>query len=82
MSPLVMDFEAYMPADFNGAPYGVRGVLATADRAGIDVCVVFQGGVPADPRPGNAHLLAATRGEERILPGALINTPELVSQTA
>jgi predicted TIM-barrel fold metal-dependent hydrolase len=29
--------------------------------------------VPADPRPGNAHLLAETRGEERILPGALIN---------
>jgi predicted TIM-barrel fold metal-dependent hydrolase len=29
--------------------------------------------VPADPRPGNAKLLAATRGEERILPGALIN---------
>jgi predicted TIM-barrel fold metal-dependent hydrolase len=68
-----MDFEAYMPAEFNGAPYGVRGVLATADRAGIDVCVVFQGGVPADPRPGNAHLLAATRGEARILPGALLN---------
>jgi uncharacterized protein len=73
MSSLVMDFEAYMPEEFNGAPYGVRGVLATADRAGIDVCVVFQGGVPADPRPGNAHLLAATRAEERILPGALIN---------
>jgi predicted TIM-barrel fold metal-dependent hydrolase len=73
MSSLVMDFEAYMPVEFNGAPYGVPGLLATADRAGIDVCVVFQGGVPADPRPGNAHLLAETRGEERILPGALIN---------
>jgi predicted TIM-barrel fold metal-dependent hydrolase len=68
-----MDFEAYMPAEFNGAPYGLRGVLATADRAGIDVCVLFQSGVPADPRPGNAHLLAETQGEERILPGALIN---------
>jgi predicted TIM-barrel fold metal-dependent hydrolase len=73
MSSIVMDFEAYMPAEFNGEPYGVRGVLATAEKAGIDACVVFQGGVPADPRPGNAQLLADVRGEERILPGALIN---------
>ena len=73
MSNVVMDFEAYMPSDFNGEPYGLPGVLATADSAGIDACVLFQGGVPADPRPGNAQLLAATRGEERILPGALVN---------
>ena len=73
MSSIVMDFEAYMPHEFNGSPYGVSGVLATADQAGIDVCVLFQGGVPADPRPENARLLVETRGEERILPGALIN---------
>ena len=73
MAQFVGDFEAYMPVEFNGAPYGVAGVLATLDEAGIDVCVLFQGGVPADPRPGNAQLLAATKGESRILPGALIN---------
>lgn len=46
----VADFESYMPLEFNGEPYGKAGVLATADAAGIDVCVLFQGGVPADPR--------------------------------
>jgi predicted TIM-barrel fold metal-dependent hydrolase len=69
----IADFEAYMPADFNGQPYGVAGVLATMDEAGIDASVVFQGGVPQDPREGNAHLLAAVKGEARILPGCLVN---------
>jgi predicted TIM-barrel fold metal-dependent hydrolase len=73
MPQFVADFEAYMPADYNGKPYGVSGVLATLDEAGIDVCVLFQGGVPADPRPGNAHLLEATQGQSRILPGCLVN---------
>ncbi|MBV7340013.1 amidohydrolase family protein [Chloroflexi bacterium TSY] len=73
MSHFVADFEAYMPAEFNGEEYGVKGVLKTADEAGIDVCVLFQGGVPADPRDGNAKLLAAVQGEQRILPGCLIN---------
>jgi predicted TIM-barrel fold metal-dependent hydrolase len=73
MAQFVADFEAYMPAEFNGKPYGVDGVLATLDEAGIDVCVLFQGGVPADPRPGNAHLLQATKGQARILPGCLVN---------
>ena len=73
MSQFVADFEAYMPAEFNGEPFGKTGVLATLDDAGIDVCVLFQGGVPADPRPGNAALMAEVGGEERILPGCLIN---------
>jgi predicted TIM-barrel fold metal-dependent hydrolase len=73
MSNFVADFEAYMPAEFNGQPYGKAGVLATLDEAGIDVCVLFQGGVPSDPRPGNAHLLATVKGESRILPGCLVN---------
>lgn len=69
----VADFEAYMPAEYNGNSFGKDGVLATADEAGIDVCVLFQGAVPPDPRPGNAHLLEAVKGEERILPGCLVN---------
>ncbi|MEZ4660309.1 MAG: amidohydrolase family protein [Caldilineaceae bacterium] len=69
----VADFESYMPLEFNDHPYGKDGVLATADAAGIDVCVLFQGGVPADPRPGNALVLAETKGEDRILPGCLVN---------
>jgi predicted TIM-barrel fold metal-dependent hydrolase len=73
MPNFVADFEAYMPAECNGQPYGVKGVLATLDAAGIDACVLFQGGVPADPRPGNAELLSATKGEGRILPGCLVN---------
>jgi predicted TIM-barrel fold metal-dependent hydrolase len=73
MSQFVADFEAYMPAEFNGQPYGKAGVLATADEAGIDVCVLFPGGVPADPREANAHLLAEVKGESRLLPGCLIN---------
>jgi len=73
MSQFVADFETYMPAEFNGKPYGKAGVLATADEAGIDVCVLFMGGVPPDPREGNADLMKTVKGEPRILPGALIN---------
>lgn len=73
MPQFVADFEAYMPAEYNEKPYGASGVLATLDEAGIDVCVLFQGGVPADPRPGNADLLEATKGQSRILPGCLVN---------
>ena len=74
MSPaFVADFEAYMPAEFNGAPYGKAGLLAVADQAGIHTCVVFPGELPPDPRPINAQLLQETRGEVRLLPGCLIN---------
>lgn len=73
MSQFVADFEAYMPDSFNGGQYGLEGALATADKAGIDVSVLFQGGVPADPRPGNKKVLDAVKGESRILPGCLIN---------
>jgi len=73
MSQFVADFEAYMPAEFNGRPYGKAGILATADEAGIDVSVVFMSGIPYDPRQGNAEVLAAVKGEDRILPGCLIN---------
>ena len=69
MSQFVADFESYMPDEFDGKPYGPAGLLANADEAGIDVSVVFQGGVPDDPRPGNAAVLDAVEGEPRILPG-------------
>ena len=73
MSQFVADFEAYMPAEFNGQAYGIAGVLATMDEAGIDASVVFIGGLPSDPREENAGLLREVKGESRILPGALIN---------
>ena len=73
MSQFVADFEAYIPAEFNGEAYGKAGVLATMDEAGIDTSVVFMGGLPNDPREGNAELLREVKGEARILPGALIN---------
>ena len=73
MSQFVADFESYMPATFVGKPYGPAGLLANADAAGIDVSVVFQSGVPTDPRLGNAALLDAVEGVFRILPGCLVN---------
>ena len=73
MRQFVADFESYMPDDFAGKPYGPAGLLTNADEAGIDVSVVFQGGVPADPRPGNAAVLKGAEGQPRILPGCLIN---------
>lgn len=69
----IADFEAYMPAEFNGAPYGKAGLLRVADQAGIHTCVVFPGDLPPDPRATNAALLDEARGEDRILPGCLIN---------
>ena len=73
MSQFIADFEAYIPAEFNGEAYGKAGVLATMDEAGIDASVVFIGGVPIDPREANAQVLREVKGESRILPGALIN---------
>ena len=69
----VGDFEAYMPPEFDGAPYGRDGTLRTMDEAGIDFSVVFPGGLPPDPRSINEELLAALRGDDRLLPGCLIN---------
>lgn len=69
----VGDFEAYMPQEFDGAPYGRDGILRTMDEAGIDFSVVFPGGLPPDPRSINEELLTALRGEDRLLPGCLIN---------
>lgn len=69
----VGDFEAYMPEEFDGAPYGRDGILRTMDEAGIDFSVVFPGGLPPDPRAINAELLAALKGDDRLLPGCLIN---------
>ena len=73
MSQFVADFEAYIPAEFNGQSYGKTGVLATMDEAGIDASVVFIGSVPVDPREENADVLREVKGESRILPGALVN---------
>jgi len=69
----VADFEAYIPFTFNEQPYGKAGVLATLDEAGIDACVLFVGGVPDDPRAMNAEMLELVAGEQRILPGCLVN---------
>ena len=69
----VGDFEAYMPQEFDGAPYGRDGILRTMDEAGIDFSVVFPGGLPPDPRAINAELLTALKGQDRLLPGCLIN---------
>ena len=70
---IVADFEAYMPEEFDGAPYGRDGALRTMDEAGIDVSVVFPGGLPPDSRSINGELLAASKGDDRLLPGCLIN---------
>ena len=69
----VGDFEAYMPQEFDGAPYGRDGILRTMDEAGIDFSVVFPGGLPPDPRSINEELLTALKGQDRLLPGCLIN---------
>ena len=73
MTDFVADFEAYMPDEFNGEPYGRAGLFATANEAGIDTCVVFPGILPPDPRSVNRALLQELTGEERILPGCLVN---------
>ena len=70
---MIGDFEAYMPQEFDGEPYGRDGILRTMDEAGIDFSVVFPGGLPPDPRAINAELLTALKGQDRLLPGCLIN---------
>lgn len=73
MAQFVGDFEAYMPLEFNGNSYGKAGALALMDEAGIDVSVLFVGGVMPDPREANAHLMDVCKGEARLLPGCLVN---------
>jgi len=73
MAQFVGDFEAYMPLEYNDKSYGKDGVLATMDEAGIDATILFVGGVMPDPREANAHLMAVSKGEPRILPGCLVN---------
>ena len=73
MAHFVGDFESYMPLTFNDNPYGKDGALQMMDAAGIDVAVLFVGGVMPDPREANAHLLKVCKGEARILPGCLVN---------
>lgn len=73
MAQFVGDFESYMPLTFNDKPYGKDGALQMMDEAGIDVAVLFVGGVMPDPREANAHLLEVCKGEARILPGCLVN---------
>lgn len=73
MTQFVADFEAYMPHEYNGQPYGRDGVLTTAAEAGIDASVVFIGGVLQDPREANAELMRVAKGEPHILPGCLVN---------
>lgn len=70
---ITTDFEAYLPAEYDGVPYGRDGALRTMDEAGIDVSVLFPGGVPADPRSVNVELLREAEGEDRFLPGCLVN---------
>ena len=41
-SQFAADFEAYMPTEFNGEPYGKSGRLSLANEASINVCVVFR----------------------------------------
>lgn len=72
-SQFAADFEAYMPTEFNGEPYGKSGRLSLANEASINVCVVFPAGVPPGPRPLNADLLQEAAGEPCILPGCLVN---------
>ena len=70
MSQFVADFESYMPDEFAGKPYGPAGLLANADDAGIDVSVVFQGGVPAIPAPATPRCWMGPRASPVFCPAA------------
>jgi hypothetical protein len=47
----IVDFETFLPREFDGQPFGPEGLTALADEAGVGRFIVFP---ETTPRPDNA----------------------------
>ncbi|MDP6077250.1 MAG: amidohydrolase family protein [Acidimicrobiales bacterium] len=67
---MIFDFQTFLPAQFNGSPFGTDDLLYLADEAAVDRMVVM----PAiTSRPDNASLAASIRSTDRLVGCAAVN---------
>ncbi|GEM_PF-417397 len=75
-----MDFQTFLPQDFDGKPFGPAELRAMEDEAGIDRFVVFP---ETTVRPDNLGLAMAIKSQPRMIGCASINPtlgPEAVKE--
>ena len=65
-----LDFETFLPAEFDGKPFGPEGLEALADEAGVGRFIVFP---ETTPRPDNQGLARRIKSHPRLLGCASVN---------
>ena len=73
-----IDFETFLPQEFDGKPFGPEGLIALEDEAGIGRFIVFP---ETTPRPDNAGLAKRIKPFPRLIGCASVN-PALGSEDA
>ena len=76
--PAFIDFETFLPAEFDGRPFTPEGLIALADEAGVGRSIVFPETVA---RPDNAGLAKRIRAYPRLIGCASVN-PALGGEAA
>ncbi|MSS70024.1 MAG: amidohydrolase [Candidatus Latescibacteria bacterium] len=65
-----VDFQTFLPGQFDGKPFGPEDLTALADEAGVERFVVMP---ETAERPDNAGLAARIKGEQRMVGCASVN---------
>ena len=66
----ILDFETFLPAEFDGQPFGPGGLIALADEAGIGRSIVFP---ETTARPDNVGLAKRIKARPRLIGAASVN---------
>ncbi len=74
----IIDFETFLPREFDEKPLGPEGLTALADEAGVGRFIVFP---ETTPRPDNADLAKRIKGYPRLIGCASVN-PALGGEAA
>jgi len=74
----IIDFETFLPQEFDGRPFGPEGLEALADEAGVGRFIVFP---ETTPRPDNQGLAKRIKSHPRCLGCASVN-PALGNEAA
>lgn len=73
-----IDFETFLPQEFDGRPFGAEGLIALEDEAGVGRFIVFP---ETTPRPDNLGLAKRIKSFPRLIGCASVN-PTLESAAA
>ncbi len=74
----IIDFETFLPVEFDDRPFGPEGLIAPADEAGVGRFIVFP---ETTPRPDNRGLARRIKSHPRLIGCASVN-PALGSSEA